>query len=511
MQRRGWDAATFLDPHNEHIVVIPVAIQKLLLVLFGMTSATPGRVVLTLLLLVTAVLLFAYVHRRLGPWPALIATLPLLFLGPAWQVLLWPFEIGYVGALLFGFAMLLALDREDERGDAAACLFLTIAIGFSSLGVAFAAGAAVNVWQRRRERGWGRAYLVAVPLLLYVVWYAGWGHTAESYVSAGNVLESPVFVYDGLAGSLAAVLGVSTVPIDGPGGPTWGRLLLPFAAAVLLVALLRRWLRPGPGIWPVLAIATAFWFLAAFNYIPGREAYASRYMYAGAIFLILPVVELLRGVRIGRRALAIAGAVVVLAAVVNTATLVDGEEWLREETELVRSDLAALEIVSDGVDPEFRLLPNVAGTYSLIDVQAGDYLDAVREHGSPAYTEAELAAAAEADRRQADVLIDAALPLTLDPDVDAGGARAGCATVPAGGGPAPVPLRPGTVRIEVPPGDDASLRLRRFATRGYPVETNEIPGGAVTLLGIPADNSPRPWWLRVDAKQRVRVCLSYPG
>lgn len=511
MQRRGWDAATFLDPHNEHIVVIPVAIQKLLLVWFGMSSAAPERVVLTLLLVATAALFFVYVRRRLGPWPALIATVPLLFLGPAWQVLLWPFEMGYVGALLFGIAMLLALDRDDGRGDAFACLFLAIAIGFSSLGVAFAAGAAVSVWQRRTERGLRRAYLVAVPLLLYLAWYAGWGHTAESFISVGNVVESPVFVYDGLAGSLASVLGVSDVPVDGPGGPTWGRVLLPFAIAILVFALFKRRLRPGPGIWPVAAIAAAFWLLAAFNYIPGREAYASRYMYAGAIFLLLPVAELLRGVRIGSRTLAIAGAVVALAAIPNLVTLLDGEEWLREETELVRSDLAAIEIVRDGVDPDFRLLPNVAGTYSLIDVQAGDYLDAVREYGSPAYTQAELATAPEADRRQADVVLDGALPLELGPDVDAGGARAGCATVPPGGGAVPIPLVPGTVRIEVAPGEDAELRLRRFATRGYPVETNDIPGGAVTLLGIPADESTRPWWLRVDAEQRVRVCAPESG
>lgn len=511
MYRREWDADAFLDPHNEHIVLIPVAIQKLLLAWFGMSSATPERVVLTLLLLATAVLFFVYVRRRTGPWPALLLTVPLLFLGPAWQVLLWPFEMGYVGALLFGVAMLLALDRGDARGDALACLCLAVAIGFSSLGVAFAAGAAVDVWQRRGARGLRRAYLVAVPLLLYLAWYAGWGHTAESHATLENVLTSPLFVLDGLAGSLAAVLGISTVPIEGPGGPTWGRVLLPVAIVALAIALAKGWLRLAPTIWPVAATGAAFWFLAAFNYIPGREAYASRYMYAGAIFLLLLVAELLRGISPRRPALLAAGAVVLAATLPNLMTLFDGEEALREETILARADLAAIEIARRTVDSDYRLLPDVAGTYSLIDVQAGDYLEAVDEHGSPAYSRAELRGAPAAARRQADILLSQALPLELEFGVEAGGSRAGCATVPAGGGPVPIPLGPGATRIEVPPGEDAELHLRRYASGEFPVPTEDLPAGAVSLLHIPADASTRPWRMRVEAEQRVRVCGAAPG
>lgn len=113
LERRGFSAGDFLRPHNEHISVIPVAIQKLLLALFGMESDFDERIVLTAMLAATAVLLFAYVRRRAGPWPALFAAVLLLFLGPAWEVLLWPFEISLVGSALGGLGMLLALDRDD--------------------------------------------------------------------------------------------------------------------------------------------------------------------------------------------------------------------------------------------------------------------------------------------------------------------------------------------------------------------------------------------------------------
>lgn len=505
MHRREFDVEAFLAPHNEHIVLVPVAIQKLLLALFGMTSATSERVVLTALLLVTAVLFFVWTRRRLGPWAALIATVPLLFLGPAWQVLLWPFEMGYVGALLFGVAMLLALDREDARGDLAACAFLVVSIAFSTLGLTFAVGAAVALLLRRRERGLRRAYVVAVPLAFYLLWYLGWGHEAESQVTLGNVLDSPGFVFDGLASSLDSLVGLSTVPIEGPGAPTWGRPLLAIAI-VLAIWRVRRGPPLSSGFWPVLAITGSFWFLAAFNQIPGREAYASRYMYAGGLLLLLVVVELLRGVRIPRGALIAAGAVVALAAIPNTIVLEEGEDWLREQTVLTRSDLAAIEIARQTVDPGFQLTLEVAGTSALVDIEAGNYLEAAEEHGSPAYTQAELAAAPEDGREQADIVLSQALPLATESDVEAGGSRAGCATVPPGEHEVPLPLGPGLTRIEVPPGEDAELDLRRYATDEFPVPTNGAPAGAVTLLEIPADESSRPWRMEVDADQPVRVC-----
>ena len=188
MNRRELTVDALLKPHNEHIVVIPVAIEQLLLRLFGMGSARPEYVLLALALAATALLLYVYVRRRVGPWLALAAAVLLLFLGPAWEALLWPFEISFVGSVLFGIAMLLALDREDRKGDIAACVLLVLCFGFSSLGIPFAVAAAVDVFQKRGSRGLGRACLVAVPVLLYGAWYLGWGHEAETHVSLRNVL-----------------------------------------------------------------------------------------------------------------------------------------------------------------------------------------------------------------------------------------------------------------------------------------------------------------------------------
>ena len=215
MNRQDPSVDTLLIPHNEHIVLIPAAIEMFFLHVFGMSSALPEYLLLIAMQLVAAVLLFVYARRRLGPWPALMATALLLFNGPAWSDVLWPFELAFIGSVLFGLAMLLALDRDDTRGDVFACVFLAISAGFSSLGIPFMAAAVVNLFLRRRERGLRRAWFVAVPVLLFGLWYLGWGHDAESHLSLRNVLNSPRYVVEGLAASLESLLGLSSAPVEG--------------------------------------------------------------------------------------------------------------------------------------------------------------------------------------------------------------------------------------------------------------------------------------------------------
>jgi hypothetical protein len=521
MNRRELSVEALLQPHNEHIVLLPVAIEILLLHVFGMSSAMPEFVVLTALLLATAVLVFVYVRRRLGEWPALMAAVLLLFVGPAWQDLLWPFEIGFVGSVLCGVAMLLALERGDARGDAWACVLLVLSLAFSSLGLAFAAAAVVDLAQQRRRRGLRRAWLAALPLLLYAAWYAGWGHTAEGHVTLHNVLVSPRFVLEAATAATEALVGMSGLTDEPVGQAVWGPALLVLLLAALAYAWHRRVLRPSPRLWPALAAAAAFWFLAGFNFIPGREAWSSRYLYAGAALLLLIVADLLAGTRPGRRALLVAGIVTAVAAASNLVPLRDGHDFLESQTVLTRADLAAIEIAQRTVDPSFGLTPEVAGTPFLIDVNAGEYLEGVDEHGSPAYTPAELAKAPEYGRVQVDVVLASALPVSIETSAGVGassgeseprdsqrhGQHRCQAVAPAERHYARgLALRQGLTRVKLPPGSPATISLRRFAAAEYPLVSEGIPGDSTTLLRIPADEAARPWRLRVEATQAAMVC-----
>jgi len=230
-------------------------------------------------------------------------------------------------------------------------------------------------------------------------------------------------------------------------------------------------------------------------------------MYAGGIFVLLLAAELLRGVRIGRVALLVAGAVTLAAVASNLVFLRDGSRWLDNQTVLTKADLAAIEIARRSVDPNFALTPEVAGTPSLIDIQAGKYLEAEREYGSPAYSPNELLAAPAVGRRQADIVLSQALPISTETYVGAKPNPEGrCLTVADGGAARGVRLGPGVTRIEVAPGRPASFSLRRFAAAGFPVPTEGAPGASTTLITIPRDTAALPWYLRVDAEQAVRVC-----
>lgn len=507
MNRRDPGADALLSPHNEHIVLIPVAISQLSLQAFGMDSMMPELVVLVALLLGAAGCLFVYVNRRLGPWPALFMTALLLFLGPAWQDLLWPFQIGFAGAALTGLAALLALEDGGRRRDLLACGLLAISIAFSSLGLSFAVAAAVEILLRRRDRGLRRLYAIAVPLSLYAGWYAGWGHTAPNQLSADNVLDSPGYVWEGMTASLDSVLALGTIGGEVVGRSQWGAPLLIALLVLLAYGQLRR---PGfpRGLWPALAGTATFWFLAAFNASPGREPYSSRYLYVGVFFLLLVAANLLQGLRPNRLSLAVAGALTAVVVGFNLVPLREGRDFFAGETEITRADLGAIEIAARTIEPSFTLgSPEVAGTAFLNEIEAGEYLQAVEEHGSPAYSPAELAAAPEEGRRQADLVLANALPLGIETNLPPSAASGRCRTVAAGkAGSADLPLRPGVTTIHFRSGNGGALRLRRFASEEYPLHTDGIPGGSTARLFIPRDRSQRPWRLAVEPARGTRVC-----
>jgi len=507
--RRAFSVDTFMQPANEHFVAGPVAVFKLLLPVFGMGSTLPYRVAATAMFLLGAWFLFVWISGRIGQWPALIATVPILFLGAAFDDLLWFASITFLGAMACGLGMLVALDRRDKLGDRLACAWLVGSLLFSSLWLAFAIGAAVDVILRRGERDWrGRAFLVVVPVVLYAIWWLGWGHTAESAFSLHNVATTPLFVFDSFAAGVAALLGLAT-PVEGiasPAGLDWGRPL-----AVLLGGLavwrLYRLERVPRSLWVVLAIVLAFWILGGLDVKSGRVAWASRYQYPAAAMILLVATDLLRGLKLERRLIVPALAVVAAAVASNILFLHESYESYARTSRLERADLAAVEIARDTVAPGLILSEDIADT-GYVPVDAGSYLSARDAFGSPAYTEAELEAAPEEARIPADKVLAAALGVELEPGgaprslkgcrtVRSGSANAATVTLPTGG----ASLRPGDSPVEV--------NLGRFA-QAFPVKLGSLTPGAWGTLAIPADRSTRPWRAQLSGPGAVTVCALAP-
>jgi hypothetical protein len=478
-----------------------VLIYKALLELFGMDSARPFQVVSTATFLVSAVLLFAWLRRRTGDWFALGATVLVLFLGAAWEDLLWQFQISYFGSMAAGLGALLALLREDRKGDVVACLLLVVSFAFSSLGIPFAIAAAVAVITG--ASWWSRAYIVVVPVALFGLWWLGWGHTAENHASLSNLAAVPKYLFDSIAAGLSSLFGLAT-PRDeaGVGALDWGR---PLAALALVLAGIRvyqlgrvpRWL------WVVGALAISYWALAGFNLSPGRDATASRYQYISAIFILMVAGELVRGMRVSRVAIGAGVAAVALAVVSNLNFLDQSAASYERTSDLIKADLGAVEIARDTVDPGFVLTNAIAGT-PYVHVAAGNYLTAVDEFGSPADTPEEIATAPEEAKLAADRVLASALGLRVTPASRAP-AGAACRAVDTGAAPPPIEVGPGELTISGLGPARAELRLRRFATQSFPIAAGEVGARPVSIT-IPPDRSDVPWRAQLSGRGRIRVC-----
>jgi hypothetical protein len=499
LDRRGSSADAFLDPHVGHLVLGLVVIYKLLLAAFGMGSPLPFHVVSTLIYLTAAVMLFAYARRRVGDWLAFLGTTVILFFGAAAVDMLSPFQMFFSGSIAAGLGALLALDRDDRRGDSIACALLVVSISFSEVGIAFAVGALVRLALDGRPLP-ERLYVWLVPLVLYGLWWLGWGHKAESWLSLRNLADTPAYMFDAAATAVGALLGLTSAGDQLPEavGQQWAPAAL-VAALGLAAWRVGRLGRMPRGVWPVLAVGLTFWALAGMNQTDLRSPENSRYLYPSAIFVLLIATELLAGARVGGRGIAAVAALATISVAANLVFLSDTYKlFWKPGGEVTKGNLRALEIAGP-LNPAYELPLGFA------EIRAGSYLSAIDAWGSPAYSEAELATRPESSRAEADKALGAILGLRLQPGGSAGGP---CRSVRASArGLTRLELSPGRVTLSASPSTEAKVRLGRFSDQ-VPFEAGRLRPGTRASLAIPDDRSTRSWHLGLVGNGRVSVCGS---
>ena len=502
LNRRGLSVGVFLDPHNDHIALAPVSIYKALLATFGMSSAAPFQIASTGLFLLSTILLFVLLRSRVGDWAALLGTVLVLFLGAAYGDLLWPFQIAFFGSVAAGLGALLALDRDDTAGDRVACLLLVTSTAFLEVGIAFAVAVLVNVALGRRPR-WRRLYVGLVPIALYAVWYAGWGHQSATAVTFHNLVNSPRYVFDIASEAIASLLGLATPLTTGDAGLVglpWGHALL-VVAIVMSIWRLRRVGGPSRGLWTALALGLAYWFLTSLSaYATLRKPIDSRYVYPGAVFILLITAELLRGVRLGTRTLAVGTAVTAAAVVSGILFLRDAYRLRLVDSGSTPARLTALEIARQNVPPGLAVHPDLVTT-----IAASAYFSAVDAFGSPAWSESELASSGETERQSADQMLASAEGLGLQPATSTGRGNGTCLNLPEHPtGSRTQPLPPGTYSL-TSRNQTSGVHLGRFAASPT-VDLGSLPPGRTVTLVIPSDRSSRPWRLVVAGSGGVSLC-----
>jgi hypothetical protein len=508
LYRGGFNANVFLVPHNEHLSALLVVAYKLIPAIFG-PSYGVFRAALFVLDAIVALLFFVFARERVGDWVALILTAPFLVMGAGGDNLIWPTQIGVVGSLASGMGVVILLDREGLSARLGACALLTVSIWFSSDGLFFLACAAI--WLGLSPKRWRDLWIVAVPLATYLAWYSGYG---TSDVTSANLRATPKFVLDSAAGGVSALGGIRPDIPD-------AKLLAAVGAAVGLAALValivKAMPRPTPRLAALLALPLVSWVLIAVGRADGGDAFASRYVYASALFILmallelireLPIRELIRGWRLAALAL-----LTLVTISLNVNLLAEyGDQW-RGVAVYIHGRTAAVEIARRTVDPNMALEP----LQDMGHMTAGWLLNADEKWGQSPTGAADPNVLPKPGRETVDQILAAADPAQFvapPPTKPSGSAptseqaslpvteRGSCLSAPAGA----------VVEVEVPP---SGLILRpttaplRVALRRYAQSYEAAPSKTVsrpTLLVIPSDLSDMPWRTELSANAAFAVC-----
>ena len=333
-------------PHNDHWSTLPILAYRALLTMFGMGSYLPFLILLTVLHLALAHVLWR-MSLRVGASPLVATALVTVFafFGAGAQNMVWAFQIGFVGSVLFGWLWLWVTDHDGGFGrrDVAGWALGLAALMCSGIGVPMLMTVAVAVALRRGLRA--AALAVSAPVAAFAIWYVLYGRLAEraAPIDKSTVLAVGSYTFAGIENAFS-----STVGFAGAGA---------VLAVALVYGLLRRDRSPGAGPSDAIARAGAVGVVLTYAFIGiGRsglgtgEADRTRYVYI-AIALVLPAAALLlTGLfRPARGPLLVFGLIIAVVFAVNVNDLVlAARSGIARTLPAKQQILAAYDLANDG-------------------------------------------------------------------------------------------------------------------------------------------------------------------
>lgn len=405
VQTSYWHAV--VQGHQGHPSMIPYTVYWLLLNTVGMTHYWPYLLVLTLLNVLCGWLLFAILRSRVNPVIAASVASVLMLLGPAWQDLIWAFQLAWLATLCAGLGALLLLERGTLRSDVGSCFCLLVSAGCSGLCVPILAGVGVQLLWHRRD--WRRLWVPTVPAAIFLAWFLRWGLASSGprvrQVGVGTALHFVVQAESVTVGALMSTgLGVS----EG------------VAAALLLVVAFAFLVRPNQAHRLAMALAASMTLLASLVVERGAPLpYPSRYIYPGAVFAALTVGEAISllnreqgsHMRRARHSVvpATLGAVALVAASGlvmwrNSSQLEGASAGLAGLSARIRVDLGADQLAATVLPPDFQPAPYEP------QITSGWYRLASRKYGMVGLSPYQLGRQDEAARSEADSVLARGLP-----------------------------------------------------------------------------------------------------
>jgi hypothetical protein len=168
---RGMSLGDLFEPGNAHWNTLPLIEFRALFQVFGVRTYLPYQTA-TVLLHLTAAVLLRVVMRRTGvrPWIATAAASVFVLFGPGATNILWAFQTGFDGSLVFGLTQLLLADHDGpiDRRDWLGLLAGLVGLMCSAIAVPLVVAVGVATLLRR---GWRIAAFHVVPLTVVYLTY----------------------------------------------------------------------------------------------------------------------------------------------------------------------------------------------------------------------------------------------------------------------------------------------------------------------------------------------------
>jgi hypothetical protein len=501
MQSPHLDLDGALQPHNGHLILTTRLVYRVLFETLGV-GYLPFRLLTLATVVLTAALFLAYAGRRVGRLVALAPTLVLLVFGSDSSHLLTGNGFTVVGAVACGLGALLALDRDDRKGDILACVLLCLGVVTYTVALAFVIGVAVSVLLR--EDRWPRIWIVAIPAAIYGAWWLwalGSTGSSENQIVLWNVLLFPSWAFQSLSAVLGALTGLDY---------TYGDTTVKVGPALALLASIglgwRLWRgKAPPMLWAALGIVLTLWLMGAISRNFLRTPEDPRYLYPGAVAVLVLAAWTVVGMRLKPPAVIILFLVAAAGVATNVFLLRSSGFLNRTDATQERAELAGLQIADGSANAAYA--PGVGSSVAVGLAFAGEsrtgaYLAATNRYGAIGYSAEELRGLNGALRTRADKTLVGALGLTLSP-TGSGLGRHDCVEVGAGPGTVPsFELKAGQAVVLLS-DQAAAVQVRRFADNSGQDVGSLFPGHAATLV-VPHDGIPDPW--QVMGSAPIQAC-----
>jgi hypothetical protein len=396
---RSFSLPDLLRPHNGHLSLLPVLAYDIMRKVFGLSFYVPYQI-LGLLVHVSACSAVYFLGKRRSHLLAAAAAVLVCLLGSGWQNIMWPFQIGMMGALSAG---LWAIWEVTQPVISVKRLTILCAVSLLCAGGGIAAmGTIVLLVVVRRQ--WNILLRLGVVGIVYGFWYLIYG-TSQS--QAGNLAKTPQFVYDAALGAASGI---------GATGKTFAYLFF------LLLVVLALW--NGYKKISVLAALGTFamalmtWTMTGLSRAHLGEPAASRYVYVGAALLVATFVTM---------APRLQSMFLLLAVMLTTNVLVQpnltilraGTGGLRDNSLHVRASLTGLDVVNGEVVAGQQLDGSRAP-----QIDMAKYQTMSRQYGRAGFSNAALLRQPETIKQQADdtifrlmkSLVISSNPVSCQPD-----------------------------------------------------------------------------------------------